>query len=47
MATYKGKKVTARDVPETDARFDKSVPKSIITKEDGTEEVVNKSDVTP
>jgi len=46
MATYKGQKVTTREITKDDKGFDASVPKIIVIKADGSEEAVPKADVT-
>ena len=46
MATYKGKKVTTREITKDDRGFDPNVQKVMIIKDDGTEEAVPKAEVT-
>jgi hypothetical protein len=46
MATYKGKKVTTREIETNDPRFNKTVPSVLIVRDDGTEIVAPKSEVT-
>lgn len=46
MATYKGKKVTVREITAGDPGYDQANPKVEVTKEDGSKETVNKSDVS-
>jgi hypothetical protein len=46
MATYKGQKVTTREITRDDKGFDAAVPKVIVIKSDGTEEAVPKADVS-
>jgi hypothetical protein len=46
MATYKGKKVTTREIETNDPRFNKLVPSVLIVRDDGTEIVAPKSEVT-
>jgi hypothetical protein len=46
-ATYKGTKVTTREITKEDKGFDPNLAKVVIVKNDGSEEAVPKSEVTP
>jgi hypothetical protein len=46
MATYKGQKVTTREITKDDKGFDPNVAKVMVIKSDGSEEAVPKAEVT-